>query len=580
MIRPINTRVLLLTALLLGALTSWAQADEKPNIIWECGQNVPNSAYWKKYGAELEAMLPFDGVMLSMEYPVTEEGRLGVAHDRRPTWKVLKRPEITEEMTGPFVEDMLAAHLTKKHNVVNVWLGTGWPYLDFFDDALWETIQNNIRVVAKASRDAGCAGLVFDPEQYGGNRCWKYSTNAPATKVDKPYEEFVVTVRQRGREFGKALSEGYPDCTLLFFFGHSWPAYDLKEAVVERGAKGLEDAEESNLYAPFLDGMLEGTSNGTIFVDGMEYAYSFTTAEDFKEGRWMALHVPLTFTTVPDLFRKKVRCGFGLWMDNARDGFWWHPFDPEKNRYSPGRLQRTIHLALKYGDGYVWLWNESPNWYVDGPLGKPHSPAVQQSKAYGMVQAYRDAVREAKAWPGLDTTLPTTYQLADDETLGFVDREELEQLLTRTEKVMNLPNDGWRFRPDHNRVGVKEGWYAAEVPGEGWDDFAIGEFWERVGDKKHGGLDGVAWYRREIEFKDVPEDKKLYLHFGAVDESLHLWIDGTYVACYDRGPWGWDKPFAIDVTDFITSGKHTLAIWAHDMSRMGGIWKGVTFIAE
>jgi len=136
MTRSISTRVLLLTALLLGALTSWAQADEKPNIIWECGQNVPNSAYWKKYGAELEAMLPFDGVMLSMEYPVTEEGRLGVAHDRRPTWKVLKRPEITEEMTKPFVDDMLAAELTKQHNMVNVWLGTGWPYLDFFDDAL------------------------------------------------------------------------------------------------------------------------------------------------------------------------------------------------------------------------------------------------------------------------------------------------------------------------------------------------------------------------------------------------------------------------------------------------------------
>ena len=101
-----------------------------------------------------------------------------------------------------------------------------------------------------------------------------------------------------------------------------------------------------------------------------------------------------------------------------------------------------------------------------------------------------------------------------------------------------------------------------------------------LADGKYDYLDGLGWYRREVEFKGVPKDKKLYLHFGAVDESLALWIDGQYIAMYDRGGEGWDRPFAIDVTGFITNGKHLLAMRTHDASRMGGIWKGISLIAK
>ena len=45
-------------------------------------------------------------------------------------------------------------------------------------------------------------------------------------------------------------------------------------------------------------------------------------------------------------------------------------------------------------------------------------------------------------------------------------------------------------------------------------------------------------------------------------------------------PYGWHKPFAIEVTQFVKAAKHTLVIRAHDMNRMGGIWKGVELIAE
>ena len=567
--------VLVTAALLAAMLAPFGWAQEKPNIVWECGQNVPNSAYWKTYSAELEEMLPFDGVMLKIEYSVAEDGSGGgsVGHS------ILGRDEYTEDMVKEFVDEMRAAGLRKlTQNLVYLSLRTGCGRMNYFDDEWWKAIQHNIRLVAKAAKDAGCAGLIIDPEQYGGDFCLDYH-DLSAFTVSGSWAQYVAQVRRRGREFGEALSEGFPDCKLLFFHGYSLPAHQLKQAVAEGSASSLKDL--GDLYPALLDGMLEGTSDGTIFIDGMELAYSYYSAQEFREGRWKALYEPLTITTVPDLFRKKTRCGFGLWTDNCHLTHWWHPFEPEKNLYSPGRLQRTIHLALTYSDGYVWLWNEKANWYVDGPRGKPHPPVEQRSKSYGMSRAYRDAVREARTWPGLDTSMPKVYELADSQTLGFIDREELERLLRRTKKVMDLPNKGWHFRADRWRVGVKEKWFLPETSTEAWDDFEIAEFWERVGDRKYDSLDGVGWYRRRIEFKEVPKDKRLYLHFGAVDESLHLWIDGKYVAPYSRTPNdGWDQPFAIDVTDFVSIGEHVLAIRAQDVFAMGGIWKPVSLIAE
>ena len=568
---------LVTTALFAGVSAALAQAEAKPSIVWECGQNVPNSVYWQKHGAELEAMLPFDGVMLRIEYPVTETGTMTIAGT--VGGEILGTQKYTEAMFEAFVAGMRAAGLNKlTQNLVYLSLRPGRIRMNYWDDAWWDTIQHNIRLVAKAAKDAGCAGLIIDPEQYGGDYCLDYHDLAEF-RVNKAWPDYVAQVRRRGREFGAALSEGFPDCKLLFFHGYSIAAHQLKQAVAEGSANSLEDA--GTLYPAFLDGMLEGTSDGTIFIDGMEMAYSYYSAQQFREGRWAALYAPLTITAVPELFKKKTRCGFGLWTDNCHLTHWWNPFEPERNLYSPGRLQRTINLALKYGDGYVWLWNEKANWYVDGPRGTPHPPVEQRPKAYGVVQAYRDAVREARTWPGLDTSMPTTYELADAQTLGFVDGEELERLLSGTERVMDLPNKGWRFRADRWRVGVEEKWFLPNTSTAGWDDFEIATFWERPLNGKYSYLDGVGWYRRQIEFQGIPEGERLYLHFGAVDESLHLWIDGKYVAPYSRTPNdGWDKPFAIEVTGFISNGTHTLAIRAQDVFAMGGIWKSVTLIAE
>jgi len=563
----------------LAAQTSPVYAERDSPVIWECGQNTPTAAYWRQHADELEKLLPFDGVMLNIEHPVTEGGTFKVDWRHNVGWKIFMREKVTAEMVKPFVDDMRAANLKKlKHNLVNV---CPYPYphiMDWFDDAWWQQICDDMRTVAKAAKDAGCIGIVFDPEQYGPRtRLWNWRSLVGSTNRKQSYEEYDAKVRQRGREFGKALSEGFADCTILFFHGYSIVPLRSKEWIEMGRGKQMRDSDHT-LFAPWLDGMLQGTSDGTVFVDGYETSYSYIQAKQFEQGVWDIKRQPLGVTRVPDLFRKKTRAGFGIWMDNTFNDYKWFPRNPQMNRFSPGRLQRTIHLALKHSDGYVWLWSERPNWYLDGPDAKPHAPAQQQEKSRGIDRRYRHAVTGARDWPGVDTTMPPKKEFVDDRTLGFVDREKLEKLLARTKKLADLPSENWLFMPDRKNVGAKSRWFDLATKTADWKPIKIGDFWERQG---YSDLDGIAWYRRDIKFSELPADANLYLSFGAVDESLALWIDGRYVGAYDRGGMGWDKPFALDITNFIQNDKtHTLIFRTRDIGRMGGIWKGIELIAE
>ena len=137
----------------------------------------------------------------------------------------------------------------------------------------------------------------------------------------------------------------------------------------------------------------------------------------------------------------------------------------------------------------------------------------------------------------------------------------------------SLPKSGWRFRMDSEDAGITERWFMPDTPVEGWTSVDIEDFW---GNK--GGL-GAGWYRRSVEIPRLPEDKRIYLHFGAVDEELMLWIDGEYVGEHNRGPSAWDKPFAIDVTGKLREGRRRLALRVYNSAAAGGVWKPVSILA-
>ncbi len=61
------------------------------------------------------------------------------------------------------------------------------------------------------------------------------------------------------------------------------------------------------------------------------------------------------------------------------------------------------------------------------------------------------------------------------------------------------------------------------------------------------GLFGACWYRRTFEVRDLSPGQRLILHFGAVDYSATVWVDGALAAEHEGGY----TPFSADITDLL-----------------------------
>jgi len=136
----------------------------------------------------------------------------------------------------------------------------------------------------------------------------------------------------------------------------------------------------------------------------------------------------------------------------------------------------------------------------------------------------------------------------------------------------------WQFRKDPKQIGETAGWQKAEHDDSDWTRLSSLSFWEQQG---QGDYDGYGWYRVRLSVPDaLRQHERVYLHFGAVDESFRLYIDGRLVheSLYDgaKDPNLWKKPRVVEVTPHLTAGStHLIAVRVHDSAGAGGLWKPV-----
>ncbi len=62
--------------------------------------------------------------------------------------------------------------------------------------------------------------------------------------------------------------------------------------------------------------------------------------------------------------------------------------------------------------------------------------------------------------------------------------------------------------------------------------------------------DGV-WYQRNVEIPITFSDRRILLHFGAVNYIADIWMDGKWIGYHEGG----STPFSLDATHFLTPGK-------------------------
>ena len=158
------------------------------------------------------------------------------------------------------------------------------------------------------------------------------------------------------------------------------------------------------------------------------------------------------------------------------------------------------------------------------------------------------------------------------ESASIRDRQDIDQDITVAQTIP-LPKDGWRFVLDPLRAGHRQGWYEPGFDDSGWETIGIEQTWQEAG---HEYI-GVTWYRRSIEIPPEAEHLAVDLHFGGVDESTWVWLNGVYVGQHDIGPSGWNDPFRLDITEEIRWGTiNQITIRAMNTAHAGGIWKPVT----
>lgn len=136
-------------------------------------------------------------------------------------------------------------------------------------------------------------------------------------------------------------------------------------------------------------------------------------------------------------------------------------------------------------------------------------------------------------------------------------REEYPRPQFVREHFVNL-NGVWSFAFDDKNIGIKERWYCTpkkldqtiEVP------FVYQSELSGINQRQ---IHDVVWYQRTFSW-EKREQKRCFLHFGAVDYRADIYVNGCYVGNHLGG----QTSFSFDITDFLITGEQSLVVRAWD----------------
>lgn len=113
----------------------------------------------------------------------------------------------------------------------------------------------------------------------------------------------------------------------------------------------------------------------------------------------------------------------------------------------------------------------------------------------------------------------------------------------------------WDFAFDDDNVGLKEGWYRKTTP----FPMSILVPFSYQSEKSGIGLADdhpVLWYRRAFEPPSLQRGQRLLMHFGAVDHSCKVYVNGQMVGQHKGGY----TPFTLDITPFLKDADNSLSL--------------------
>ena len=400
----------------------------KQITVIEAGFNSPDTIYIGKNVNELEK-LGFDGVSTWIASPNRRQNGVGTLvriggspNDIVNEQLIWPGPGVRvnpSHLVAP-ANDMQPTKTSRmQDNFLGLYMSNYGGPMNWFDDGWWSDISYNAKQFANFADEGGLKGFMLDAELYADplfHFSW-LKANAPGIYGDKSWDDVRAKVRQRGREFITAINQEMDDPTIFMMHGF----YSLLRDAgapndVPYGSRNPADMPNLSygLLGPFIDGMLEASTDQTIFVDGSNNGWPNKNRQQMELNRDRILYdaIELGFTEVPQEYMEKIRLGYGMYLDAHGT---WDPNNPQTNFITPEMLEEAISLALDIGDGYVWFWNERPNFFLPSIDG-----AFSRAQSLGVHPDYVEAIWRGKASatvPG-DSDFDLDVDLADLATLA------------------------------------------------------------------------------------------------------------------------------------------------------------------
>lgn len=240
---------------------------------------------------------------------------------------------------------------------------------DVFDD--WSGAIANWKNLAKAVKDTGMTGIVFDNEEYF-DRWDNYPEQSKYT--NKSLKEYQDQTRLRGKQVMEAIISEYPNIHIVVLHG----PYISEPKTPDPLYNWVHASNE--LKGPFFAGMMEGKGTATKLTDGGEM-YGLRGASEFAAAyEWQRNGIASDQTnsafippSLRPIWKRDIDVSYGVYNQK----------DPGNQRpMTPSIFKTTLIDALRQADSIVWIYTDSSS-FVN--LGSPQ-----------MGDDWMNAAREAK----------------------------------------------------------------------------------------------------------------------------------------------------------------------------------------
>ncbi|MBN1416988.1 MAG: beta galactosidase jelly roll domain-containing protein [Bacteroidales bacterium] len=149
--------------------------------------------------------------------------------------------------------------------------------------------------------------------------------------------------------------------------------------------------------------------------------------------------------------------------------------------------------------------------------------------------------------------------------------DELQNVdILKLEKEQKLKLDNIKKQITGTTDGIVNGkaiWAGADFDDTGWPAIEVPGLWERT---LLPGLDGVVWFRCEVEIPEEMVNKETVLSLGMIDDSDMTWINGILVG-QTLNRYNQDRYYTVPAGT-LRPGKNVITVRVDDTGGGGGMW--------